>query len=160
MAAFLLHATRSFDRARSAATQKSTGFRAFSYACIDQVTQEQISEQLAKRADTSDVIAVERKGYAVEVVTFSATLRELLTAEILPFDHDAQIDAWVAELESLAQYLREFKTLSHVRAAGMMCKHCPHSLLDHERHDSADLTCRRQNCPCRGFFPVGSKTLN
>jgi hypothetical protein len=130
------------------------------YACIDEATLEEITAQLAVRADTSNVIVPEREGYAVDVVTFNATLHELFTAEVLPFDHDTEIDAWVTELESLAQYLREFKNLSHVRAAGMMCANCPHSLLDHQRQDSADLKCQGQDCECRGFFPVEAKTLN
>jgi hypothetical protein len=50
------------------------------YACIDEAAQEEITDQLAKRVDTSDVIAPEREGYAVDVVTFNATLRELFTA--------------------------------------------------------------------------------
>jgi hypothetical protein len=130
------------------------------YAYIDEGVQEEVAEQLAKRADTSGVIALDREGYAVDAVTFNTTLRELFTAETLPFDKDDEIDAWVLELESLAQHLRDVKTLHHVKAAGMICTNCPHSLLDHERPDSSDLKCRRRGCDCRGFFPIDTKTRN
>jgi hypothetical protein len=130
------------------------------YASIDYDVHVEISDELAKRANRSDEIVLAREGYAVEMVTFNTTLRDLFTAEILPFDHDAQIDAWAAELESLAQYLRESKALSHVKAAGMRCRNCYHTLLDHERPDSSPFKCQRPGCDCRGFFPIGSKPLN
>jgi hypothetical protein len=67
------------------------------YVCIDEAAQEEITHQFGKRFDTSNEIVPEREGYTVEVVTFNATLRELFTAEILPFDHEAQIEAWAVE---------------------------------------------------------------
>jgi hypothetical protein len=130
------------------------------YACIDEETQEEIGEQLAKRADTSNVSAPEREGYAVDAVIFSATLRDIFTAEVLPFDHDAEIDAWVAELEYLTQQLREYQARWQREASSSFCKRCLHSFLDHDQPNSGKLGCNNQNCCCPQFYPIDSKSLN
>jgi hypothetical protein len=130
------------------------------YAYIDQDVHLEVSEQLAKRADTSEVIGPHREGRAVDGVTFGSTLREMLAGKALPFDNEAEVDAWVTELESLAQCLREFKARRRQEAAGISCKQCLHSLLDHERPDSGELRCQHQDCDCGGFFPIEIETLN
>jgi hypothetical protein len=130
------------------------------YAYIDEQVRAEINEQLAKTEDTSDVIGPHRTGRAVDCVTFNASLREILTAEPIRFEHETEIDAWVAELENLAQGLREFKARRRQEAAGISCKHCPHSLLDHERADSGELRCQYRDCDCGGFFPIEPETLN
>lgn len=61
------------------------------YAYIDEEVQAEITEQLDKRGDTSDEIVPHREGRAVDAVTFGATLREMLMAETLSFDDDAEI---------------------------------------------------------------------
>jgi hypothetical protein len=130
------------------------------YAYIDEDAQIEITKQLAKRADTSDVVVPHREGRAIECVTFNSTLREMLAAETSSFDHDDQIDAWIAEFESLAQYLREFKVQRRQEARGISCQHCFHSLLDHERPDSDESSCHYHDCDCRGFFPMEPQKLN
>jgi hypothetical protein len=129
------------------------------YAYIDEDTQREITEQLAKRADTSNAVAPERAGYAVEAVIFGATLREILSAEVLPFDNDAQIEAWAEELESLAQHLRDYKARRQQEASSIYCRRCLHSLFDHEQPDSGKLGCNQQNCYCLQFHPIASKDL-
>jgi hypothetical protein len=129
------------------------------YACIDEAAQDEITHQLAKRVDTSNEIVPEREGYTVDVVTFNATLRELFTAETLPFDHDAQIEAWALELESLAKHLREYKARRQQEASSIFCRRCLHSLLDHEQPDSGELGCSQQNCYCLQFYPITSQSL-
>jgi hypothetical protein len=130
------------------------------FAYVDEHVQAQINEQLAKRAETSGVIGPHREGHTVDGVSFSANLRDILTTDPMPFDSDVQIDAWIAELESLAQRLRDFQARRHVEAAAIFCMHCSHSLLDHEGRESADLSCRSSGCNCQGFFPIESQTLN
>jgi hypothetical protein len=130
------------------------------YASIDEDVQIEIAEQLAKRADTTDVVYPHREGRAVEYVTFNSTLREMLVAETPYFGQDDRIDAWIAEFESLAQYLREFKAERRQEARGIFCKHCLHSLLDHERPDSDELSCHHQDCDCHGFFPIEPQKFN
>jgi hypothetical protein len=130
------------------------------YAYIDEDVQIEITKQLAKRADTSDVVVPYRDGRAVECVTFNSTLREMLAAETASFDQDDQIDAWIAEFESLAQYLKELKAQRRQEARGIVCKHCLHSLLDHERPDSGELSCHHPDCDCRGFFPIEPQKLS
>jgi len=73
------------------------------YAYIDDDVRAEINEQLDKRADTTDIVPPDREGRSVDVVTFRTTLREMFNAEMLSFEYDSQIDAWVAELENLAQ---------------------------------------------------------
>jgi hypothetical protein len=126
------------------------------YAYVDEDVYVEISEQLSKRADTTDVLVPHREGRAVDCVVLNSSLREMFSSELLPFENDAQIDAWARELESLAVYLRQFKAKRREQAARICCAQCLHSLLDHE----PDLICRRQDCDCRGFFPIESKTLN
>jgi hypothetical protein len=130
------------------------------YAYIDDDVRAEINEQLDKRADTTDIVPPHREGRSVDVVTFRTTLREMFNAEMLSFEYDSQIDAWVAELENLAQYLREFKAERQKEAGEVFCQHCLHSLLDHERPDSGKLSCQHQNCNCSGFFPIESQNLN
>jgi hypothetical protein len=124
------------------------------YAYIDEEALVDICEQLARRADTRDVMGPHREGRAVDCVMFTTSLREMLAGKTLPFDHEGEIDAWVAELESLAQGLRVFKARRRQEASSIFCEHCLHSLLDHERPDSSDLGCQHQDCGCRGFFPL------
>jgi hypothetical protein len=130
------------------------------YAYIDEDVLREMNVQLARRADTSDVVVPHREGRAVECVTYNSTLREMLTAGTTHFSHDDQIDSWIAEFESLAQYLREFKVQRRQEARGIFCKHCLHCLLDHERPDSGELNCQHQDCDCRGFFPIEPQKLN
>ena len=124
------------------------------YAYIDEDVLRELNAQVSKRADTSDVVIPHREGHAVDCVTFNSTLREMLAAETTFFSHDDQIDAWIAEFESLARYLKELKAQRKQEARGIVCKHCLHSLLDHDRPDSGDLSCNHQDCDCRGFFPM------
>jgi len=130
------------------------------YAYIEEDVLGEITEQLDKPSDTADVIGPHRQGRAVECVVINSSLREMFAAEMLPFDREGQIDAWVTELESLAQYLREFKMERRWEAARTSCGYCLHSLLEHERPDSGKLSCQQQDCDCGGFTPIEPKTLN
>ena len=130
------------------------------YAYIDEDVLREVNVQLARRADTSGVVVHHRKGRAVECVTFNSTLREMLTGDTSHFEYDDQIDAWIAEFESLAQYLRELKAQRRRDGKGIFCRHCPHPLFDHERPGSAALDCHHPDCDCRGFFPIEPQKLS
>jgi hypothetical protein len=80
------------------------------WAFIDADLLREMNAQFAKRAYTGDVVPSQGEGHAIEYVSFYASLREILTnKDINHFDCDDEIDRWVEELESLAQYLRDFK---------------------------------------------------
>ena len=130
------------------------------YAYIDEDVLREMNAQWTRRVDTSDVVVRHREGRAVECVTFNSTLREMLIGDTSHFEYDDQIDAWIAELESIAQYLREFKAQRWQEARGIFCEHCLHSLLDHECPDSGELSCHHPDCDCRGFFPSEPESLN
>jgi hypothetical protein len=130
------------------------------YAYVDEDVYAEIGDQLSRRADTTEMIGRHREGRAVDCVVLNSSLREMFSAEFLAFDNDDQIDGWVTELESMAQFLRRFKAERRQESARISCAYCLHSLLDHERPGSADLNCQSHDCDCRRFFPIESKTLN